>query len=347
MATPEYAPRGDALTAVPGIKVGHWSDRRSATGCTAVLCEGGATPGFFQPGGAPGTLDTDLMRSENAVQAVHGLLLTGGSLWGLEAAGGVKRYLRERQVGMPMPSGDTIPIVSGAVVFDLPVGKFAHPGVEDGYRAARNATAGRVAQGSIGVGTGCTVAKTGAPGTSLKSGVGTAALRHESGLIVSALVAVNAVGDVVDPSDGSLVAGARGNERGEMQRASEVLPRRSIADYEALMQARVEPERPGAATTLCVVATNARLHKGTATRVAIMASAGLSRTIAPVFTPGDGDTVFALATGEIDIREMPWMITLIGELASQAVAESVLRSVRTAHPLAGIPSVGEWTGAAT
>lgn len=338
---PERAPKEDAITAVPGIRVGHWTRRRSLTGLTVVRCDAGAAPGFFAPGGAPGTLDTDLLRPENSVQRVHAVMLTGGSLFGLEAAGGIKRRLLEEGVGLEMrPDAPRIPIVTGAVVFDLAVGKPDHPGEDGGYRAAASAASASVAQGNVGAGTGCSVAKTGADGTQLKSGIGTAAVHHDSGLVAGAIVAVNAVGDVIDPRDGSLAAGARGARRGEMIRASEALRAKPYAEYIA----EAGGNGAGANTTLAVVATNAKLSKAVAGRLAIMAGAGLARTISPAFTPGDGDCVFTLATGEISISGAPALMTLLGTMASEAVERAVLNAVRTAEGAGGIPSAAEWTG---
>ena len=340
---PERVPKEDAITAVPGIRVGHWTSRRSATGLTVVRCDAGAVPGFFSPGGAPGTLDTDLMRPENSVQRVHAVMLTGGSLFGLEAAGGVKRYLRERGIGMQLrPDAPPIPIVTGAVVFDLAAGQPDHPDPEAGYRAAARAAAGAVEQGSVGAGTGCTVAKTGAPGTQLKSGLGTAAMSHDSELVAGAIVVLNAVGDVVDPSDGSLAAGARGGRRGEMRRAADALPATPAAE---LANAQSGGAAAGANTTLAVVAVNAKLGKAQSKRLAIMASAGLARTISPVFTAGDGDSVFTLATGELPIGGAPELLTLLGIMAAGAVERAVLNAVRSAESLSGIPSAAEWTTA--
>ena len=338
------APRADAITAVPGIKLGHWTYRRWATGCTAILCEQGAVPGYFGPGGAPGTLDTDLIRAENAVPRLHGVLLTGGSLFGLEAAAGVKRFLVEQGVGDRLAPGlPPIPIVSGAVVFDLSIGQPRHPDRDAGYRAAQAARAGGVAQGSVGVGTGCTVAKAGARGLAVKGGLGSAAARHESGLIVGAVVATNSVGDIINPTAGRLVAGVRAGPNGEMTRGAELMRAKPYAEYAAEAAQASDAIQAGANTTLAVVATNARLHKGQAKRLAIMASAGLARTIDPVFTPGDGDSIFTLATGEIDISPAPALLTLLGILAADAVASAALRSVQHAAPLAGVPAAGEST----
>ena len=335
----------DAITDVPGIEVGHYTDLDNATGCTVVLARAGARPGVFQPGGAPGTLDTDLAVAENAIQDVHAVLLTGGSVLGLAAAAGVRRYLQEAGVGLPLiPEQPPLPIMMAAVVFDLLVGNAVHPSSDNGHTAAASAGNGLVEQGSVGVGTGCTVAKTGRPDTQVKGGVGTASLIHESGLIVGALVATNSVGDIIDPANGNLVAGPRFDQPGQMSRSSETLLNRSVEEFEALQQSRpnFSGDQAGANTTLAVIATNARLHKGTAKRVAIMGSAGLARTINPVFTPGDGDTIFTLATGEIDVTSIPAMLTLTGTMAAEATTTATLRSVQEAESLAGVPSVSEW-----
>lgn len=336
----------DDITDVPGVEVGNYTDVARGTGCTVVLTRAGACPGVFQPGGAPGTLDTDLAQPENAVQDVHAILLTGGSVMGLEAASGVRQLLREQGVGLPMaPDQPPLPIVMGAVVFDLNVGDAHHPSADNGRSAVAAATSQPIAQGSVGVGSGCTVAKTGPPDTSIKGGVGSASLAHESGLIVGAIVATNAVGDIIDASNGGLVAGARDEQPGQMLRASESLLNRSLAEFQEEFERRFPrpSEQAGANTTLCVVATNAKLHKGTARRVAIMASAGLARSIEPIFTPADGDTVFALSTGDVDVSSIPTLLTLTGEMAARAVATATLRSVERAESLGGVPSIREWT----
>ncbi len=340
--------RYDAITDVPGIAVGHYTDRKHATGCTVIVSRSGATPGVFQVGGAPGTLDSDLARSENAIQEFHAILLAGGSVFGLEASTGVRRYLREQGVGLDLAAAaERLPIVLGAVVFDLHIGEPHNPTAANGRSAAKGAKSGGISQGSVGVGTGCTVAKTGPPDTQIKGGVGTASLVHESGLIVGAIVAANSVGDIVDPVTGALVAGPRSERRGAMHRSSHTLLNRSVAEFEALQQARppLIADRAGSNTTLAVIATNARLHKGLAKRVAIMGSAGLARTINPVFTPVDGDTVFTLSRGDIDVSGIPALLTLTGTMAAETVARATLRGVREAQSLAGVPSLAEWTGA--
>ena len=335
----------DAITDVPGIEVGHYTNLKRATGCTVVLARAGARPGVFQPGGAPGTIDTDLAVAENAVQEVHAVLLTGGSVFGLEAATGVRRTLREQGVGLQMaPDQPPLPIVMGAVVFDLHLGEWASPEAVYGRYAVDRAGSGPVRQGTVGVGTGCTIAKTGPPDTHLKGGVGTASLVHESGLVVGAIAALNAVGGVIDPADGAVIAGPRGDQPGEMLHPADSLIQRSVEEMEELQRSRprLSSDQAGANTTLAVIATNAKLHKGLAKRLAIMGSAGLARTITPVFTPGDGDTIFALSTGDVDVTSNPSMLTLAGAMAAEAVATAALRSVREAESLAGVPSVSEW-----
>ncbi len=340
----------DAITDVAGIKVGHWSDRRAVTGCTVVLAEAGATAGYISLGGAPGTIDTDLLRPENRVPEVHAVLLSGGSAYGLEAAVGVRTALRERGTGFALGPGlPLMPIVVGAVVFDLGIGRSAaHPDAAAGRRAVRRASGGKVEQGSVGAGTGCTVAKLAGPDFMLKSGIGTASVRHESGLSVGAIVAVNAAGDVYEAENGQLVAGPRGRRRGEMRRGSDLMMQKSLAEY-AEEAAEAQGTLAGSMdafrnTTIGVVATNARLNKAGATRLAIMANDGLAASVRPAHTPADGDTIFALATGDWDVEmgELPGLMALLGSMAASAVSRAIVNGVREAKGLGGVPSVGEW-----
>lgn len=340
----------DAITDVPGIKVGHWTDRRRATGCTVVRINGGATAGYTNPGGAPGTIDTDLLRPENSISSVHAVILTGGSAYGLEAASGVRHQLRDDGIGFRFgPDTPIIPIVSGAVIYDLGLGSSrAYPGVDQGRRATRNAKGGRVEQGSVGAGTGCTVAKLAGTEFLLKAGIGTASIQHESTLVVGALVAVNAVGDVFDPGTGALIAGPRGKRRGQMRRGADLLLQRSLADYFAegeRMQAGVSAETAELEnTTIGVVATNAKLNKAQVGRLAIMATDGLSTAIRPAHTPADGDTIFALATAQFDleIEAHPGLLTLLGAMAAQAVGQAIVNGVQAARGLGDVPSPSEW-----
>lgn len=323
--------RIDAITAVNNLKVGHWTDREAATGCTVVLCEEGAVASADVRGGAPGTRETDLLRPGSLVERVHAVLLTGGSAYGLDAAAGVMRWLEERGKGFPVPTG-VVPIVVGAVLIDLSLGRpDVRPDAAAGYAACGAASAGPVEEGSVGAGTGATVAKALGLERALKGGIGTACETAASGIAVGALVAVNCFGEVVDPETGAVVAGPRGDSPG------------AFADTLAALRERpgVSPFRGGPNSTIGVVATDAALTKEEAYRLAVMAQTGLARTVRPVHTPVDGDTIFALATGragaEADLLQL-------GALAARAVERAVLRAVAAASGLAGVPSAREWRG---
>jgi L-aminopeptidase/D-esterase-like protein len=313
------------LTAVAGVRVGHHTLTERPTGCTVVLVDGGAVAGVDVRGGAPGTRETDLLNPVNTVQEIHAVVLTGGSAFGLDAAGGVMRYLEERGVGYDMRVA-RVPIVTAAVLFDLGVGDAkVRPGAECGYRAASAATGDPVVEGDVGAGAGATVGKIAGRGRAMKAGVGSSALVLPGGLVVAALVAVNAVGDVIDPATGRVVAGVR-TEDGL-----------GFADARLLLRAGVgrQPARPGENTTLAVVATNARLTKAQATKVAQMAHDGYARAIAPAHTPGDGDTIFALATGALAGEAD---VLAIGALAADVVADAIVRAARQSAGLPDYPA---------
>jgi L-aminopeptidase/D-esterase-like protein len=337
--TPGVALR-DAITDVPGIKVGHWTDRRGATGCTVVLSMAGVIGGVDVRGAAPGTRETDLLRPENTVDQVHAVMITGGSAFGLDAAGGVMRYLEERGAGYAF-GGQVVPIVPAANLFDLSIGLPRRPDAAAGYRAAQRATGGRVAEGSVGAGTGATVAKSAGGERLLKGGIGTASERLDNGVIVGAIVAVNAGGSIRDPRSGEVVAAPRADGSGFIDldahlRRGEYWPRSGAEAEDG-----ADGEDPGPEnTTLAVVATNARLTKAQASRLATVCHDGFARTIWPAHGGGDGDVIFALATGEIEV-EMPGRGALEA-MASRAVERAVLRGVRLATGLAGVPSAAEW-----
>jgi L-aminopeptidase/D-esterase-like protein len=319
------APPAGALTDVPGVRVGHFTDPRRPTGCTVVLAEAGATGGVDVRGGAPGTRETDLLDPVNSVDVVHAVLLAGGSAFGLDAAAGVVRYLEERKVGFAAGSS-RVPIVPAAILFDLGVGDARlRPDAAAGHAAASSATAA-VAEGSVGAGAGATIGKAFGMARAMKGGIGTASLRTPAGLVVGALVAVNAFGDVRDPESGRLVAGARSANGSGLEGTLEAIRRGRLP----------EVLRPGENTTIGVVASNARLSKAQATKVAQMAHDGIARTIEPAHTPWDGDTLFALALGTLQADLMA-----VGALAADAVARAVLRAVRGARGLPGIPSATE------
>ena len=329
-------PELDALTAVEGISVGHWSDGDAATGCTVVLCPDGTVASADVRGGAPGTRETDLLRPGNLVQQVHALLLAGGSAFGLDAATGVMRWLEERGIGFPVASG-VVPIVSAAVLFDLSAGRGdVRPDAAAGYAACEDASTGPVAEGSVGAGTGATVAKALGPERprSLKGGIGTAAERTSSGITVGALIAVNSFGEIVDPDTGQVVAGPRGDQPGTFASTLEALRARP-----PLSPFSGEAQEPN--STIGVVATDAVLSKEDAYRLAVIAQTGITRAIRPAHTPVDGDTIFALATCR---NETPTDVLQLGALAARAVERAILRAVLSATGLAGVPSVREWTG---
>ena len=316
------------ITAVPGITVGsHTLDRRP-TGCTVVLALDGAVGGADVRGGAPATRETDLLRPENLVDRVHAVVLAGGSAFGLDAASGVAQSLAERNVGFSFGNG-VVPIVVGAALFDLGVGDPAvRPDAACGRLAVAAASDGPVAEGNVGAGAGATVGKLWGPERAMKSGLGSSARELPSGLIVGALAAVNALGDVVDPATGQVVAGVRDGDR--LLDARDLL-RRGARSPDAGAAAPSEREH----TTLVVVATNASLTKAQATKVAQMASAGLARTLYPAHSPYDGDAVFVLATGKLP---GPVEVLEIGAVAADVVADAVLRGTRAADPLPGLPS---------
>jgi L-aminopeptidase/D-esterase-like protein len=317
-----------AITDVAGVKVGHYTDARRPTGCTVLLCEDGAVGGVDVRGGAPGTRETDLLNPLNTVQQVHAITLAGGSAFGLDAATGVVRWLEARGIGFDVRVA-RVPIVPAAILFDLGVGDAKiRPDAEAGYKACQAAAATAPAEGNVGAGAGATVGKLFGAGRAMKGGLGTAAITLRDGkssVTVGALVAVNSVGDVVDPKTGRVIAGARTKDG-----KSPLGAMNAILRGEAL-----PPMLGGAATTIGVVATDAKLDKAQATKVSQMAHDGLARTINPIHTPSDGDTIFAVATGK---SSRPANVTLLGALAAEAMARAVVRAVRAAKGIAGFPS---------
>jgi L-aminopeptidase/D-esterase-like protein len=315
----------NAITDVEGIEVGHWTDLEAATGCTVILCRQGAVGGVDVRGSAPGTRETDLMRPMNLVQQAHAVLLTGGSAYGLDAAGGAMRWMEERGIGFNVGVG-VVPLVASAVLFDLAIGRpDVRPGPDAGYAACQSVNNGPVDEGCVGAGTGATVGKLLGPPFATKSGLGTAARRIAGDVTVGALVAVNALGDVVDPKTGEVIAGPRDPEGQGFVNTME----RLYGDLSQTMLAF--PTN----TTLAVVATDATLTKESANKMAQMAHDGLAQVIRPVHTMLDGDTIFALATGR---RETPVDVSAVGAVAASILAEAVLRAVRQATSLAEVPA---------
>ncbi len=315
------------LTAVEGIKVGHVTLTTRPTGCTAILFKDGTTGAVDQRGGAPGTRETNLLDPVNDVQIVNAITLAGGSAYGLDAASGVMRWLDEHHIGYPVGPYGVVPIVPAAILFDLPFGGDAkiRPGADCGYAAAGAATEAPVTEGNVGAGAGATVGKSAfmQGGGPMKAGIGSAAIKLPNGLVVAALVAVNAVGDIVDPLTGQVVAGVRGSD-GKLADARKLL-----------LSGGTRPARSGENTTIGLVATNARLTKVQAQKVAQMANDGYARTIYPAHTPGDGDTIFSAATGTWDGQVNYGQI---GALAAEAMAEAVIRAATTATSSNGLPA---------
>lgn len=314
---------------IEGFKVGHCTDLEAATGVTVVLCEEGATPGVDLRGAAPGTRETELMRPENMVDRVHAVVLAGGSAFGLAAANGVVRWLEEKDIGWPTSTG-VVPIVGSAILYDLGVGDAKRrPDAAMGYQACSDATTALKGTGTVGAATGATVAKALGMERCLKGGLGFAEQSLPGGLRVQAVCAANGVGSIVDPASAELVAGPR-DEKGRMLAPLDAYL--SGAALEALGLV-------GEATTLAVVMTNAQLNKQEATRLAMMAQAGIARAVVPAYTLGDGDTVFVLATGEQPVR--PGELTSLGAVAADCVSRAIVAGVKAATGLAGIPAAAE------
>ena len=321
----------DDITDVPGIEVGQWTDAEAATGCTVVLTRAGAVAAVDQRGGAPGSRETDLLAPANTVERVHAVVLAGGSAFGLDAAGGVMRWLEERGIGFDT-SVAKVPIVTSAILFDLALGSATRrPGADDGYAAADAASTEAVVQGTAGAGTGAMVGTLMGRERATKGGLGSASERLANGAMVAALVALNAVGEIVDPESGLTVAGIRGDSKGFL----------SAIEGLRAMAPGATPLREN--TTLICVATDVALTRGQALRVAMVAHAGLARTVRPAHLPVDGDTLFVLATAgpgapASDVRA----VMAVGALAARAVERAVLKAVRAAAGLHGVPAASDW-----
>ena len=320
-------PDAGAITEVPGVKVGHFTDTRRPTGCTVIMTEEGAVGGVDVRGSAPGTRETDLLNPINLVDKVTAVMLAGGSAFGLDAATGVMRYLEERKLGYNVGVG-FVPIVPAAILFDLGVGDpKIRPDASAGYKACEAASTARPAEGNVGVGAGATVGKLYGGKRAMKAGVGTASIKI-AGLTVGAIVAVNAVGDIVDPMTGKPIAGARTEDGKSLLNTREAILRGTPP---AGLLA-------GTATTIGVIATDAVLTKAQAQKVAQMAHDGLARAINPIHTMFDGDTIFALGTGKSGKTGNP---TLIGVMAAEVMAIAVVRAARAARGIEGYPCAAD------
>ncbi|KUK35670.1 MAG: hypothetical protein PWP44_1079 [Thermacetogenium sp.] len=308
-----------AFTDIEGIKVGHAQNMEAATGCTAVLCEEGAAAGVDVRGGAPGTRETDLLNPVNLVEKIHAAIICGGSAFGLDAASGVMQYLEERGIGFDVQV-TKVPIVCGAVLFDLAIGDpSVRPDKEMGYQACLNATNRECPEGNVGAGTGATVGKILGMERAMKGGLGACCFQVGE-LKVGALVAVNCMGDVIEPATGEILAGALSDDR------------RTFADTEKVMMLEYAKQKNHFAgnTTVGVVATNGSFNKAQMNKVASMAHNGLGRVIRPAHSMVDGDTIFALATGKVEAD-----INVAGLLAARAVERAIVRAVKQASSLHG------------
>ena len=307
------------ITDIEGIKIGHAQDLDGATGCTVVISEEGVTAGVDLRGGAPGTRETDLLKPGNLVEKIHAILLSGGSAFGLEAGSGVMQYLEERSIGFDVQV-TKVPIVCGAVLFDLTVGDYkTRPDKSMGYQACLNAAEKECAQGSVGAGTGATVGKILGPERAMKGGFGIYCI--ETGdLQIGALVAVNCLGDVIDPETAEALAGVLDEDMKTILNTEEMMVQ-GYAEMKNLFSGN---------TTLGIIATNARLSKSQANKIASMSQAGYGRTMRPAHTMFDGDTIFAVSTGRVDVD-----ISVVGALSARAMEKAVVRAVKQASSLCG------------
>ena len=330
----------NAITDVRGIEVGHAQDEEALTGCTVILCRKGAVAGVDVRGGAPGTRETDLLNPINLVEKVHAIVLAGGSAFGLDAASGVMHYLEEKKIGFNTGAAK-VPIVPSAILYDLNLGRAdVRPDSAMGALAAASArdltASDPPAEGNVGVGTGASVGKMFGMELAMKSGLGTASMDIGSGVIVGAIVAVNAFGDVIDPQTGEIIAGLRSGKVGPLR----IGKKNQFADTLAMMKNPIGRGILGFAsrtnTVIGVVATNAKLTKAQATKVAQMAQDGIARTIRPAHTMLDGDVIFALSTGTKKAD-----VSTVGAFAAEVIEQAILRAVKMAKAAGGLPGLNK------
>ena len=323
----------NAITDVHGIEVGHAQNDEALTGCTVILCRKGAVAGVDVRGGAPGTRETDLLNPVNLVEKIHAISLAGGSAFGLDVASGVMQYLEEHKIGFNTDDA-RVPIVPSAILYDLNIGQAdIRPDAAMGYKAAASASSAPPSEGNVGAGTGASVGKIFGAKLSMKSGEGTASMDIGGGVIVGALVAVNAWGDVIDPQSNEIIAGLRSGKVGPLR----VGGKEYFADTLSMMKITAGRNLKLATrsnTVIGVVATNAKLTKVQATKVAQMAQDGLARAIRPAHTMLDGDTIFALSTGT---RKAD--VTSVGAFAAEVMAQAIIRAVMMAKPTGGLPGL--------
>lgn len=310
---------------VKGLKVGQAQDNEALTGCTVVICEEGATCGVDVRGSAPGTRETDLLDPINMVQKVHAVVLSGGSAFGLESTCGVSKYLEEKNIGFD--SGVCkVPIVTGAVLFDLVVGDHkVRPDKEMGYKACLQASETELKQGNYGAGCGATVGKIKGPEYLMKGGIGSHSIKLDNGIVVAALIAVNAFGDIYE--EGKVIAGVLNDDKTQLLNTYEIMKKGFIKGGFSINN-----------TTIGIVATNAKLTKTQCKKISQMAHDGYAKSIFPIHTPHDGDTIFTMATGEIDVDND---VTLLGSLATEVVQESIIKAIKNAQSVKNIISYNE------
>ena len=321
----------NSITDIKGLLVGQSENRKAITGCTVVICKKGAIGGVSQRGGAPGTRETDLLRPMRLVQKVHGILLAGGSAYGLDAAGGVMQYLEEKGIGFK--SGPTVvPIVPSAILFDLAVGDFSvRPDKPMGYKACINASSAPPKQGNYGAGTGATVGKILGYKQSMKSGIGTASMQIANGAIIGALVAVNAFGDIV--KDNKIIAGVRTVKKGPIKIGKEGFFANTLEIMQSFTGRKILSYAAKQNTIIGVIATNAILSKEEVNYFADMASNGIALSVQPAFTMFDGDTIFGLATGQVKSD-----INILSAFAPKVFSSAIINAVMSADPIDSLPS---------
>ena len=326
----------NTITDVAGIRVGHAHDAEAITGCTVVLCPQGAVGGVDQRGGAPGTRETDLLRPMHLVDKVHGVLLSGGSAFGLDAATGVVRFLEEQGVGFDARVAK-VPIVPAAILFDLDIGQAdVRPDAAMGYLACQNASTDPAQEGNVGAGMGATVGKILGTAGAMKSGIGTASHDLGGGAFVGAIIAVNPFGDVIDPMNGEILAGARPAKLGPVRLGGDGRFADTLAVMKGMAGKLVLRFASRGNTVIGVVATNAQLTKVEVNKVAQMAHDGIARAIRPAHTMLDGDTLFALSTGGKSVD-----VNIVGAYAAEVVADAIIHAVRAAESLGGLPAAGD------
>jgi len=326
----------NAITDVRGIEVGHAQNDEALTGCTVILCRKGAVAGVDVRGGGPGTRETDLLNPVNLVEKIHAVTLAGGSAFGLDAASGVMKYLEENKIGFNTGAA-RVPIVPSAILYDLGIGRSdVRPDSAMGYQAAASASSTPPSEGNVGAGTGASVGKMFGAKLSMKSGEGTASMDIGGGVIVGALVAVNAWGDVIDPHSNEILAGLRSGRAGPVRVGSKDYFANTLSMMKKPTGRSLMELATRANTVIGVVATNAKLTKAQATKVAQMAQDGLARTIRPAHTMLDGDTIFALSTGN---RKAD--VTSVGSFAAEVMAQAIIRAVRMAGQAGGLDGLSK------